>query len=194
MKVWEGVLSQTQREWLAFLELRAFFTGEPSRGDIKTRFGIKPTAVSCDLGIYRQVGPGSVNYDAAWRRYRPTASFVQLLEFHCERVLVWFLQGCGYRLELGLMLATLCGKRGQLVRPYMSVLAVITSAMRSKGTLKINYLSMSSRQKKPEIVPVNSLRWHVSVFDRAAAFRRLRSEQIVKVQPIWRDIQLFKQE
>ena len=50
-------VSQAQRERLAFLELRAFFTGELRRGDIEARFGIKPAAASRDLSLYRKIAP-----------------------------------------------------------------------------------------------------------------------------------------
>ena len=49
--------AQAQRERLAFLELRAFFTGELRRSDIEARFGIKPAASSRDLALYREIAP-----------------------------------------------------------------------------------------------------------------------------------------
>lgn len=164
------MLSQTQRERLAFLELRAFFIGELSRGDIETRFGIKPAAASRDLSIYREIAPGNLDYDAAGRRYRPTPSFSPIFEFHSERVLAWLLQGFGDGLELGLRPAAPCEGPGQLVRPSMAILGAVTRAMCGKRPIRISYLSMSSGQKRREIVPValadNGLRWHVRAFDR----------------------------
>ena len=170
MKGKEVALSQTQRERLAFLELRAFFTGELSRGDIETRFGIKPAAASRDLSIYREMAPRNLDYDCTARRYRPTLTFTPLFGFHSDRVLAWLLQGFGDGLELGLRTATPCQGPGNLVRPDMAILGVLTRAMCAKRAVKINYLSMSSGQQKREIVPValadNGLRWHVRAFDR----------------------------
>lgn len=170
LKSRETEFSQTQRERLAFLELRAFFTGELSRGDIETRFGIKPAAASRDLGIYREMAPGNLDYDPAGRRYRPTASFSPIFQFHCERVLAWLLQGFGDGLELGLKPATPCEGPGQFVRPDMSVLGVITRSMCARRPVRINYLSLSSGSNRREIVPValadNGLRWHVRAYDR----------------------------
>ena len=57
LKAVEAELSQIQRERLAFLEMRAFFTGELRRGDIEARYGIKPAAASRDLKIYRGLSP-----------------------------------------------------------------------------------------------------------------------------------------
>ncbi|MCH8618129.1 WYL domain-containing protein [Undibacterium sp. TS12] len=189
MKVREELLSQTLRERLAFLELRAFFTGKLSRGDIETRFGIKPAAASRDLRIYREMAPGNLDYDLAGRRYRPTASFDPIFKFHCERVLAWLLLGFGDGLELGLKLATPCEGPGQLVQPDMATLGVITRAMCAKRPVKISYLSMSSGQKRREIVPValadNGLRWHVRAFDRERQrFGDFVLTRIVKAQEI----------
>lgn len=170
MKAFDENLSQSQRERLAFLELRAFFAGELRRGDIETRFGIKPAAASRDLSIYRDMAPGNLDYDATSRRYRPATSFEPIFEFHRERVLAWLLQGFGDGLELGLKQVAPCEGPGQLVQPDMAVLGVITRAMCAKRPVKINYLSLSSGSKRREIVPValadNGLRWHVRAFDR----------------------------
>ena len=189
MKVRESALSQTQRERLAFLELRAYFTGELRRGDIESRFGIKPAAASRDLSIYREVAPGNLDYDPAGRRYRPTSAFKPVFELHAERVLAWLLQGFGDGLELGLKQATPCEGPGQLVRPDMGILAAITRAMCAKRALRINYLSLSSGSKKREIVPValadNGLRWHVRSFDRdRKRFGDFVLTRIVKAQEL----------
>lgn len=163
-------LSQSQRERLAFLELRAFFTGELQRGDIESRFGIKPAAASRDLSIYREIAPSNLDYDQTGRRYRPALDFKPVFEFHSERVLAWLLQGFGDGLELGLKQAAPCEGPGQLVRPDMEVLAAITRALCAKRPIRISYLSLSSGPKRREIVPValadNGLRWHVRAFDR----------------------------
>lgn len=163
-------VSQTQRERLAFLELRAFFTGELRRGDIEARFGIKPAAASRDLSLYREIAPSNLDYDQTSRCYRPSADFKPVHEFHSERVLAWLLQGFGDGLDLGLKQATPCEGPGQLVKPDMVVLGAITRSMCAKKALRVSYLSLSSGAKKREIVPValadNGLRWHVRSFDR----------------------------
>lgn len=163
-------VSQTQRERLAFLELRAFFTGELRRGDIEARFGIKPAAASRDLSLYREIAPGNLDYDQASRCYRPSSSFKPVHEFHSERVLAWLLQGFGDGLDLGLKQVAPCEGPGQLVRPDMEVLGAITRSMCAKKAVRVNYLSLSSGAKKREIVPValadNGLRWHVRSYDR----------------------------
>lgn len=189
MKITHTDLSQTQRERLAFLELRSFFTGELQRGDIESRFGIKPAAASRDLAIYRELAPRNLDYDQAGRRYRPTANFKPIFEFHAERVLAWLLQGFGDGLELSLKQAAPCEGPGQLVRPNMEVLATITRSMCAKKALRVSYLSLSSGAKRREIVPValadNGLRWHVRSYDRERGrFSDFVLTRIIKAQEI----------
>jgi hypothetical protein len=163
-------VSQTQRERLAFLELRAFFTGELRRGDIEARFGVKPAAASRDLSLYREIAPGNLDYDLASRCYRPTASFAPIYEFHTERVLAWLSQGFGDGLDLGLKPAAPCEGHGQFVRPDMDLLGAITRSICAKKAVRVNYFSLSSGPKKRAIVPGaladNGQRWHVRCYDR----------------------------
>lgn len=162
--------SQAQRERLAFLELRAFFTGELRRNDIEARFGIKPAASSRDLALYREIAPDNLEYDSASRCYRPSGSFHPVFEFNPDRVLAWLLQGFGDGLDLGLRQVAPCEGPGQLTRPDLKVLGAITRSMCARRPVRINYLSLSTGSKRREIVPValadNGLRWHVRAFDR----------------------------
>ncbi len=141
-------VSQAQRERLAFLELRAFFTGELRRSDIEARFGIKPAASSRDLALYREIAPDNLEYDGAGRCYRPAASFTPAFEFNPDRVLAWLLQGFGDGLDLGLKQATPCEGPGQLTRPDMQVLGSITRSMCARRAVRINYLSLSSGSQR----------------------------------------------
>ncbi|OYU45242.1 MAG: WYL domain-containing protein [Burkholderiales bacterium PBB4] len=148
-------VSQTQRERLAFLELRAFFSGELRRGDIEARFGVKPAAASRDLSSYRDIAPDNLDYDAPARCYRPSATFKPVF---------------GDGLDLKLRQVAPCEGPGQLVKPDLEVLATITRALVAKRAVRVNYLSLSSGSKRRELVPValadNGLRWHIRAFDR----------------------------
>lgn len=163
-------VSQTQRERLAFLELRAFFTGELRRGDIEARFGVKPAAASRDLSSYRDIAPDNLDYDAPARCYRPSVSFKPVFEFSTERVLAWLLQGFGDGLDLKLRQVAPCEGPGQLVKPDLEVLGAITRALVAKKAVRVNYLSLSSGSKRRELVPIaladNGLRWHIRAYDR----------------------------
>jgi hypothetical protein len=164
-------LPQAQRERLAHLELRAFFTGECRRSDIETRFGVRPAAATRDIGTYRDLASGNLKYDPVSRCYRPSQGFKPLFGFSAERVLSWLLQGFGDGLDLRLKKAAPCEGPGNLVRPNLEILAAITRALYAKKPLKITYLSLSSGPSTRVVVPValadNGLRWHVRAFDRS---------------------------
>ena len=189
MKVADIGLSQTQRERLAFLELQAFFTGELQRGDIESRFGIKPAAASRDLSIYREIAPGNLDCDQVSRRYRPADGFTSIFEFHSERVLSWLMLGFGDGLELGLKQSALCEEPGQLTHPDMDILAAITRALFARRPIRINDLSLSAGPKRRDIVPAaladNGQRWHVRSFDRERQrFGDFVLTRITKVQEL----------
>jgi hypothetical protein len=163
-------IAQAQRERIAYIELRVFFTGELRRGDIESRFGVKPAAASRDLSAYRRLATANLTYDKAERCYRPLSSFKPLFEFSPDRVMSWLLQGFGDGLDLKQKSPAPCEGPGNLSRPDLDVLGVITRAMCSRKAVRVGYLSLSSGAKQRDIVPValadNGLRWHVRAYDR----------------------------
>lgn len=163
-------VSQAQRERLAFLELHAYFTGELRRSDIEGRFGIKPAAASRDLAIYRDIAPGTLEYDKASRCHRRARDFKPAFQFNPNRVLAWLLQSFGDGPDLGLQPAAPCEGPGQLTKPDLEVLGAIARSMCAKRAARISYLSLSSGPRRREIVRIaladNGLRWHVRAFDR----------------------------
>lgn len=164
-------LSQSQRERIAYLELKAYFAGELRRADIEERFGVKPAAATRDLTAYRQLAPANLSYDVLARCYRPAKTFKSVFEFSPDRVLAWLLHGFGDGLDLKLRKAAPCEGPGNLVRPDLGILATVTRAMCAKSALKVTYLSLSSGAASRVLVPValadNGLRWHVRAFDRS---------------------------
>jgi len=164
------VLSQTQRERLAYLEMRAWFAGELRRPDIEVRFGVKPAAASRDLTAYRGMAPHNLEYDPGARCYRPTASFSPQFGFSAERVLSWISQGFGDGLEPRPKKVFPCEGPALVAAANLDVLAAVTRALYGRLLLKVTYLSISSGRASRTIVPValadTGQRWHVRSFDR----------------------------
>lgn len=159
-------MSQTQRERLAFLELRGFFTGELRRADLEARLGIKPAAASRDLCLYREIAPENIDDDAAARCYRPSAASAPVFGFQPERVLSWLLKGFGYGLEAGCAVRR-AGALSQV--QHASAWSGHSFAVRKAGVA--GELSVAViRTKRREIVPValadNGFRWHIRAYDR----------------------------
>ena len=61
-------MTQSQRDRLAFVELRLRFIGEIRRQDLVVRFGIQAAAATRDLGQYKELGPRNLEYDTKGRR------------------------------------------------------------------------------------------------------------------------------
>lgn len=163
-------LSQNQKERLAFIELKLYFSGELRRSDIEARFGVKPAAASRDLALYREWAEQNIEYDNLARCYRPTRAFEPLFPFQPDRVLSWLSQGFGDGLELKLKAVAPCDGSGQLFRPDLAILSALTRALCAQQALTIDYLSLSSGPKTRDVVPValadNGLRWHLRAYDR----------------------------
>jgi WYL domain len=182
-------LSQNQKERLAFLELKLYFSGELRRSDIEARFGVKPAAASRDLALYREWAEQNIEYDLLARCYRPTSGFAPLFPFQPDRVLSWLSQGFGDGLELKLKTVAPCDGPGQLFRPDLTILSALTRALCAQQALTIDYLSLSSGLKTRDVVPValadNGLRWHLRAYDREhQRFSDFVITRITRVQPL----------
>ena len=183
------VLSHSQRERLAYLELKAFFIGELRRGDLEARFSIKPAAATRDLNAYRDRAPDNLAYDRYVKAYVPTSHFCPVFPFSAERVLSWLLHGYGDGQGPTVVRTIPCEGAGELVQPDFSLLGGITRAIHTGRALRIDYLSLSSGAAKRVIVPValadNGLRWHVRAYDRQRRrFSDFVLTRITKVKPL----------
>lgn len=164
-------LSQAQRERLAYLELRLFFTGELRRADIENRFGVKPAAASRDISVYRELAPVNLSYDLSLRCYVAAPDFFPVFEMSPERVLIWLAHGFGDGLELGMPTQTPFEGPHHFFAPHLPTLAALTRAICAKKAVSIDYLSVSSGAKRYDVVPTaladNGLRWHMRAYDRS---------------------------
>lgn len=181
-------LSQAQRERLAYLELRVFFTGELRRADIENRFGVKPAAASRDISVYRELAPQNLGYDLSLRCYVTAPDFVPVFDMHPGRVLTWLAQGFGDGLNLGMPTQTPFEGPQKFFAPNLQTLAALTRAICSQKAVAFDYQSVSTGAKRREVVPValadNGLRWHLRAYDRTKKqFGDFVITRISKVEP-----------
>ena len=80
-------LTQTQRDRLAFLELRVRFIGEVRRQDLVTRFGVQSAAASRDMALYKDLAPANIDYDFKGKSYILGTDFQPIFDFPLDRVL-----------------------------------------------------------------------------------------------------------
>jgi hypothetical protein len=88
-------MTQSQRDRLAFLELRLRFVGEFRRQDLVTRFGIQAAAATRDIGQYKKLAPRNLDYDTKGKVYVRAEWFRPVFAFSADRVLTWVSQGFG---------------------------------------------------------------------------------------------------
>jgi len=163
-------LAQSQRDRIAFVELRVRFIGEIRRQDLVSRFGIQAAAASRDLALYKDLAPTNIEYDSKGKAYTIGANFAPIFDFLPERVLTWLSQGFGDGEPMLLKPWVSCEIPSRLTEPYLEILASVTRAIHLQCPLKIEYFSVSSGKSVREIIPFaltdNGLRWHVRAFDR----------------------------
>ena len=163
-------LTQTQRERLSYVDVKANFCGELTRADIERRFGVKPAASSRDLATYRELAPDNLAYEPSLRRHVPTEQFCSVFPHSAERVLAWLRDGMGDGLDLSLKLPVPCERVGDLVSPDLDTLAMLTRAIAGKRLCRVEYLSLTSGRTTRVLAPTaladTGQRWHLRAFDR----------------------------
>ncbi|MBA3979167.1 MAG: WYL domain-containing protein [Alcanivorax sp.] len=187
-------LTQPQRDRLAFIELRLRFIGEIRRQDLVSRFGIQVAAATRDIGIYKDLAPGNLDYDTKNKVYGCADGFAPVFDFPAERVLAWLSQGFGDGEPSALKSWITCEVPSRLTKPGLDTLACVTRAIHQERPLKVAYHSLSSGETEREIVPFalidTGLRWHVRAFDRKTqGFRdfvitRIKKPVVLKGQPV----------
>lgn len=189
-----AALSQSQRDRLAFIELRTRFIGEMRRQDLVVRFHIQSAAASRDLTLYRSLAPGNIEYDLKAKTYVLGAHFRPMFDFPPQRVLSWLTRGFGDGEPTPLKTWVASESPSRLTHPDLEVLASVTRAIHQECPLAVEYHSITSGRTKREIVPFalidNGLRWHVRAFDRKTQeFRdfvitRIKNPVVLKGQPV----------
>ena len=158
----------SQVERLSFIEARLFFLGELRRVDVAKRFSRASIQASRDLALYKELAPGNLAYDFQAKTYLPGEKFKLIFSRTPERVMYWLQSGLGDGLPhpQGLPTAAVQG----LSLPRLGELAVVTRAIYRRQVLEVTYVSVSSGDKRRQIVPHalvdNGQRWHVRAYDR----------------------------
>lgn len=163
-------MTQSQRDRLAFVELRLRFLGEIRRQDLVTRFGIQAAAATRDLGQYKELGPRNLDYDTKGKVYVRGEWFRPVFEFSAGRVLAWLSQGFGDGEPLRFRSTVPCEGAALPSKLNLETLSVLTRAIHKKSAVEITYRALSSGLTTREIVPFaladNGQRWHIRAYDR----------------------------
>ena len=177
-------LGHSQRDRLAFIELRVRFIGELRRQDLAERFGIQTAAATRDLALYKEMAPANMVYDSRAKEYVVGTGFQPLFDFSPERVLAWLAEGFGDGDPVSSRVGISCAIPTRLAQPDLDILSRITRAISRGCALRMTYHSVSSGRSRRDIVPFalidTGLRWHVRAFDRKS--REFRDFVITRIQ------------
>lgn len=178
-------IAQPQQERLAYIEFRLLFLGCVNRADLVRRFGLKESAASRDLALYKQLAGDNIAYDTVDRTYRTGKQLKPLFNYQAQQVLAALAEGFGddFVASCGSMLPVELPSR--LNTPSVSVLAPISRALFNGSSLNVTYRSLSSGCTERPLIPLtlvdNGLRWHLRAYDlhreRYADFVLNRIEQ-----------------
>lgn len=163
-------MTQSQRDRLAFIELRLWFIGEIRRQDLVTRFGIQSAAATRDIGQYKELAPRNIDYDPKGKVYIRAEWFRPVFDFLADRVLTWVSQGFGDGEPIRWKSSVACEGSSLIAKFDLEVLSALTRAIHRKSAVEISYRALSSGLTTREIVPFaladSGQRWHVRAFDR----------------------------
>lgn len=181
------MLSLPQRDRLAYIELKVWFTGFIQRQDVVVRFGVQTAAATRDLALYKELAPNNISYDQRAKTYVLLPGFEPIFEFSAERVLSWLTKNFGEGAPHSASLWIQSEIPARLTHPDLRILASITRAVVKKSPLSIVYHSVRDKRSQREIVPFalvdTGLRWHVRAFDRKS--QEFRDFVITRVeQPV----------
>jgi WYL domain len=163
-------LTQSQRDRLAFIELRARFVGEVGRQDLVNRFGTQAAAATRDIATYKELAPGNLDYDSKNKIYICAAWFRPIFDFSIERVLTWLGHGYGDGEPLRYKSLIASESIAQTSKFKLDILSVITRAIHRRAVVGISYGSPSAGLSTREIVPFaiadNGNSWQLRAYDR----------------------------
>ena len=163
----------TQRERLFYIDFLAFFTGQVTRKDLVSRFGISEPAATKDLSLYAEMAPSMLEYDMRQRCYvygNGVPAFphdvdqalyslsgdraIAVNSEHAKRLPSWV------QLSIKRKMPT-------------EVVAAITRAMYQNKKIAANYVSLNSGSAERILSPMalvhDGLRWHIRCYDHGHA-------------------------
>ena len=179
-------IAQPLQERLAYIEFRLLFLGCVNRADLVRRFGLKESAASRDLALYKQLAGDNIAYDTVDRTYRTGKQLKPVFNYQAQQVLTALAEGFGndFVSSCGSMLPVELPSR--LNTPSVAVLAPISRALFNGRSLNVTYRSLSSGRTERPLIPLtlvdNGLRWHLRAYDlhreRYSDFVLNRIEQV----------------
>ena len=178
--------SFAQKQRLAYIDFKLYFTGMVTRSEIVKHFELGLAAATRDLKIYKEKAPDNIAYDNVEKKYFITNQFKPLFKHDARRTLIKLANNISDGFD-GIGSSSFpIETPSPLNVPDIDIIAKLSQAIINQKPINVIYTSLTSGSGSRELVPHsivdNGLRWHIRAFDRKTkSFRDFVLTRITKV-------------
>ncbi|GLS84689.1 WYL domain-containing protein [Paraferrimonas haliotis] len=179
-------LSYAQKQRLAYIDFKLYFTGRVTRSEIVSHFELGLAAATRDLKIYKEKAPDNMAYNNVEKKYFISEHFKPLFTHDARRTLIKLANDISDGFDAIGDTSFPVESPSPLNVPDIDVVANISQAIINNKAVNVIYTSLSSGSGSRDLVPHsivdNGLRWHVRAYDRKTeSFRDFVLTRISKV-------------
>jgi hypothetical protein len=177
--------SFAQKQRLAYIEFKLYFTGIVTRSEIVSHFELGLAAATRDLKFYKDNAPKNMAYDNVEKKYFITTQFKPIFKHDARRTLIKLANNISDGFDAIGDISFPIESPNSLNVPDIDIIAKLSQAIINKKPISATYTSLNSGSSVRELVPHsivdNGLRWHLRAYDRKSkAFRDFVLTRITK--------------
>ncbi|MFT6528376.1 MAG: hypothetical protein ACJAZB_000008 [Psychrosphaera sp.] len=178
--------SFAQKQRLAFIDFKLYFTGMVTRSEIVSHFELGLAAATRDLKFYKENAPDNMAYDNVEKKYFITTQFKPIFKHDARRTLIKLANNISDGFDSIGDTSFPIESPSPLNVPDIDIIAKLSQAIINHKPISVIYTSLSSgsgaRQLVPHSIVDNGLRWHLRSYDRKSkSFRDFVLTRITKV-------------
>ena len=178
--------SFAQKQRLAYIDFKLYFTGMVTRSEIVSHFELGLAAATRDLKFYKDNAPENMAYDNVEKKYFITTQFKPIFKHDARRTLIKLANNISDGFDSIGDTSFPIESPSPLNVPDIDIIAKLSQAIINHKPISVIYTSLSSGSGARELVPHsivdNGLRWHLRAYDRKSkSFRDFVLTRITKV-------------
>ena len=178
--------SFAQKQRLAYIDFKLYFTGMVTRSEIVSHFELGLAAATRDLKFYKDNAPENMAYNNVEKKYFITTQFKPIFKHDARRTLIKLANNISDGFDSIGDTSFPIESPSPLNVPDIDIIAKLSQAIINQKPIGVIYTSLSSGSGARELVPHsivdNGLRWHLRAYDRKSkSFRDFVLTRITKV-------------
>jgi len=178
--------SFAQKQRLAYIDFKLYFTGMVTRSEIVSHFELGLAAATRDLKFYKDNAPENMAYDNVEKKYFITTQFKPIFKHDARRTLIKLANNISDGFDSIGDTSFPIESPSPLNVPDIDIIAKLSQAIINQKPISVIYTSLSSgsgaRELMPHSIVDNGLRWHLRAYDRKSkSFRDFVLTRITKV-------------